>query len=302
MRCIAQLRMLASLEAVSGKKISELFDIIGVAGLGSIIALSSSSLPDARTLLLRVATEVFSSSAITGALRSNGWYSPDAFAQLLSSHFATRPLLQPKVQPFTFMAAVSSDVIGKPLMLRSYSIDAASLSSAQPPRHALSCSAAQAIQAAASTSTYFSPTTIDSHHPMLDASPSLGSVAEHAVIEATNLWPRAPIKCIVSLGCGAFPPEHHVVGRATTPPLRARIAAEASHRRLGAWLRAWRHSVVYERLDLPAPSSLRWDESSTIEISALEASADAYVSSGDGAAAIQRIAKVLVEGARIGPQ
>lgn len=298
MRCLAQLRILTAIERLTGRPFRELFDLVAVAGLGGAVAISSASLADVRSLLMRISAEVFTSSAIAGALRSNGWYSPVALDQILSDHYSTRPLLQPDAQPFVCVATVSADVIAKPLLLRTYPVDPAI--APQPPRHALHPTAAQAVHAAAATTTYFSPCTIDSH-PLADASPSLGSVAEHALLEAGVLWPRAPVKCVVSLGCGSFTAESAALHPAP-PPQRARLAAEASHRRLRAWLQAWQPSTRYVRLDPSAPSAARWDESSPAELAALEAAADAYVASAEVAPVLERLARQLAEGVRAGSQ
>lgn len=217
------------MEEMSGKKISESFDLIAGTSAGGVLAtlvgVRGHSLEKCESLYKDFSSRVFYFGNNVGEADSTSWsrlinysnmltsgafYKSGPLLEALSCNCGTEPLIDTtaddrvKRLKVFFVSTLTSTVPPQVHLYRNYCYPTGSESRYHGNCRARICDALRASTAAPSYfPEYEDPRTGDKHQ---DGAIVANNPTALALSEAQRLWPNRPVECVVSVGTGAAPP------------------------------------------------------------------------------------------------
>ncbi|KAK0097713.1 hypothetical protein PV326_014241 [Microctonus aethiopoides] len=223
MRGLLVIEMLKKLEQLTGQKVHEMFDYMCGVSTGAILSANlvtrwngsdyashkRRSLDEISDLYKDLSTKIFNVGAIRGTsslVWSHAYYDTALWEQLLMEQFGDEDLIKTsreRTSPkFSAIATIFNNAQVMAYIFRNYTL---------PPRvesqymgshkHKLW----EAVRASAAAPTYFEEFK-HGEYILSDGGIMVNNPCAVAIHEAKQLWPSAPIQCVVSFGTGRTPP------------------------------------------------------------------------------------------------
>jgi hypothetical protein len=205
------IQALAKIEGDTGRKIHELFDLIGGTSSGGMMALALASHKSLRHIALHYAqirSQYEGQSALWSELKrytTGTSHSTEKAEELLRDFFKNVKLTDLPLSPKVFVVASSVDQFpAKPYLFRNYELT----NEAKNRTHFIGSSNASVFEAARATTsapTFYSPTVISGGR-FVDGAVLANNPSMIALCEAATLWPGVNVEVMASLGTGTVTP------------------------------------------------------------------------------------------------
>jgi hypothetical protein len=214
-RGVLMIQALAKIEGDTGRKIHELFDLIGGTSSGGMMALALASHKSLRHIALHYAqirSQYEGQSALWSELKrftTGTSHSTEKAEELLRDFFKDVKLSDLPLSPKVFVVASSVDQFpAKPYLFRNYELT----NESKKRTHFIGTSNATVYEAARATTsapTFYSPTVI-SGGKFVDGAVLANNPAMITLCEAATLWPGVNVEVMASLGTGTVTPRNSV--------------------------------------------------------------------------------------------
>ncbi|XP_059474684.1 calcium-independent phospholipase A2-gamma-like isoform X2 [Neocloeon triangulifer] len=212
-RGVMVIELLRKLEALTGRRVCEMFDFICGVSTGAIMAClfgpHKKNLDDCAQLYKEISVRIFTRNNLLGAsklLWDHSYYDTQQWEQLLQNHVGTIPLIRTARDPLCPKMAAVSTVVNQaevmPYVFRNYELpDGVPALYTGGSRHQLW----EAARASAAAPSYFGEfRTADLLHQ--DGGVLVNNPTAIAIHEAKLLWPGEALQCVVSFGTGRCHP------------------------------------------------------------------------------------------------
>jgi len=213
-RGLVLVELLRKLEADTGRRITDLFDVICGTSAGGLLALAlllGRSLVQIEEQFWRISSLVFRKGWFTTAQQltyTGSKYDARVLEDLFRDQYGTGHLLDSPERPYCFMVSTLASVVpAQPFVWRNYTYPTEMHS-----RYPGTCNASivTALRATSAAPSYFDDV-VHQHGRHLDGGCIANNPAAIAIHEARCLFPGQPLECVVSLATGA-PPISAVAG------------------------------------------------------------------------------------------
>ncbi|CAG08668.1 unnamed protein product, partial [Tetraodon nigroviridis] len=210
LRGLLALQTLETLEALTGKPIYKLFDLIcGVstgAILGFMLGVFKMPVKECDEVYRKLGSDVFKQNVIVGTMKM-GWnhafYDTEAWENVLKEKMGSHILVETSRDPECPKVAAVSTIVNRGTPLKAYVFRNYNLLPGLRSHYLGGCQHQlwQAIRATSAAPGYFQEFTLgnDLHQ---DGGLLINNPTSLAIHESKCLWPNTPLECVVSVGTG----------------------------------------------------------------------------------------------------
>ncbi|KAG8179373.1 hypothetical protein JTE90_012071 [Oedothorax gibbosus] len=215
-RGIMAIEILRQLEATTGLRVHQLFDLVCGVSSGAILGLLLGglhlTLDEVETMYRKLSNEVFQQSTIWGTGRlmwSHAYYDTTAWVNVLKKNFDEKLMIDSAKDKTSPKLAAVSALMNSPqleaFVFRNYDFDPGVQS-----YYKGSCRYRmwEAVRASGAAPGYFEELRLDDYLHQ-DGGIMINNPTALAIHEAKLLWPSDYIQCVVSIGCGRYIPPSH---------------------------------------------------------------------------------------------
>ncbi|KAK7499907.1 hypothetical protein BaRGS_00008755 [Batillaria attramentaria] len=216
-RGLVSIECLKKLEALTGKKVYEMFDYVCGVSTGALIAtmtcLFRYSLDEVERLYIEFSREMFTRSRVMGTsalLWSHSFYSSDQWETILKAELGRKQLIEfardPRVPKMCAVSSLVNTPHMKNFLFRNYNLPPESYS-----KYPGSCTNEiwEVIRASTAAPGYYEDFILN-NYVHLDGGVMVNNPTALAIHESRLLWPDESLQCVVSLGTGRYEPNKEV--------------------------------------------------------------------------------------------
>ncbi|XP_013875195.1 calcium-independent phospholipase A2-gamma [Austrofundulus limnaeus] len=303
LRGLLALQTLHKLEALTGKRIYQLFDYIcGVstgAVIGFMLGLFQIPVKECDDLYRKLSSDVFKQNVILGTVKM-GWrhafYDSEPWENILKEKMGSNLMVETTRNPKCPKVAAVSTIVNRGLPLKAYVFRNYNLLPGVRSHYLGGCHHQlwQAVRATSAAPGYFQEFRLgnDLHQ---DGGLLMNNPTALAIHECKCLWPNTPLECVVSLGTGRI--ETAGKNSATYTSLRTKltnvISSATDTEEVHAMLDAFLPPDTYFRFNPFLNEDISLDESRLEKLNLLQAEGVRYLERNEEK--LSKVARILTQ-------